>query len=71
MTLAAKTSSSRARAVKICARVWTWLRAVTGDGAYESYLRHAATAAEAKPLTAPEFYLDSLRRRYNTISRCC
>jgi uncharacterized short protein YbdD (DUF466 family) len=48
---------------------WMWLRQVTGDAAYENYLRHAAGAA--RPLTRGEFYLDSLRRRYAGVSRCC
>jgi uncharacterized short protein YbdD (DUF466 family) len=69
---------------------WSWLRQVTGDAAYENYLRHAsqraqtgapggarnaalrgAPAAGTPPLSRAEFYLDSLRRRYSTVSRCC
>jgi uncharacterized short protein YbdD (DUF466 family) len=49
--------------------VWTWLRQVTGDLAYENYMRHAAGAG--RPLTREEFYLDTLRRRYTGVSRCC
>ena len=71
---------------------WLWLRQVTGDAAYENYLRsnrralqaavaladpcpgrasHLTPAASAQPLTREQFYLDALRRRYSTISRCC
>jgi uncharacterized short protein YbdD (DUF466 family) len=57
---------------------WSWLRQVSGDAAYENYLRcntsHADTGASAAPaplLSRGEFYLDSLRRRYSTVSRCC
>ena len=56
--------------------LWSWLRQVTGDAAYENYLRaiqrDAAPAAAANaPFSSQEFYLDALRRRYSTISRCC
>lgn len=57
--------------------MWSWLRAVTGDSAYETYLRHcsagnanSSAAAQAK-MTRAEFYSDSLRRKYSTINRCC
>ena len=49
-------------------RLWSWLRQVSGDAAYENYLRHAASGA---PLTRSQFYVDSVRRRYSTPSRCC
>jgi uncharacterized short protein YbdD (DUF466 family) len=53
-------------------RVWAWLRAVTGDAAYENYLRHrAGTSPDSAVLSPREFYLDVLRRRYNTVNRCC
>lgn len=58
---------------------WVWLRQVTGDAAYENYLcamGRAAGAHEPAPagkeiLSRADFYLDALRRRYSTISRCC
>jgi hypothetical protein len=61
---------------------WAWLRQVSGDAAYENYLRHAsqggqnlplltAVAVPVPPFSRVEFYLDSLRRRYSTVSRCC
>jgi hypothetical protein len=57
---------------------WAWLRQVSGDAAYENYLRSATRRADtgspvasAAPLSRAEFYLDSLRRRYSTVSRCC
>ena len=61
-----------------------WFRQVTGDAAYENYLRSArresAGARHSSPaepvdvapvMSREEFFLDSLRRRYSTISRCC
>jgi uncharacterized short protein YbdD (DUF466 family) len=64
-------------------RAWSWLRQVSGDAAYDNYLRCAqrtrnaqealpvAANGSAPPLSRAEFYLDSLRRRYSTVSRCC
>jgi hypothetical protein len=71
--------------------IWRWIRQVSGDAAYENYLRStrriadvasldastmqagrcAAHATSAQPLNRSEFYLDALRRRYSTVSRCC
>jgi uncharacterized short protein YbdD (DUF466 family) len=60
---------------------WTWLRQVTGDAAYDNYLRSmqradacdspASMQAPREPLSRADFYLDALRRRYSTVSRCC
>jgi uncharacterized short protein YbdD (DUF466 family) len=51
---------------------WVWLRQVSGDAAYENYLRSAASHPDSgSPLSRAEFYLDSVRRRYSTVSRCC
>ena len=60
---------------------WSWLRQVSGDAAYENYLlstrRRVAqgvfsgASGSARPLSRAEFYLDSVRRRYSTVSRCC
>jgi uncharacterized short protein YbdD (DUF466 family) len=57
-------------------QVWWALRQIFGDAAYENYLqsiqRNAVGAASAAaPLSRDEFYLDSLRRKYSKISRCC
>jgi putative selenoprotein len=61
--------------------VWVWLRQVTGDAAYDNYLRSIQRAAEcdsraslqghSEPLSRADFYLDALRRRYSSVSRCC
>ena len=57
-------------ATKGVLRVWDYVRAVMGDQAYERYLE-VTKRTGAKPLSAQEFYLDSIKRRYSTISRCC
>ena len=51
-----------------------WLRQVLGDSAYENYLRsthRASVGAHARIMSREEFFLDSLRRRYSSVSRCC
>ena len=59
-------------AAQYFARAWWFLRQVTGDAAYENYLRRAARHSHSCPvLTREEFYLDALRRRYTGVSRCC
>ena len=58
------------------ARFWWNVRQIFGDSAYEQYLlsaqrRNESSGACGVPLSREEFYLDSLRRRYSRISRCC
>ena len=60
------------------ARLWWGVRQASGDAAYEVYLRGrsasgqaCADRAERSPLSRREFDLESLRRRYSGISRCC
>ena len=47
---------------------WRFLRAWSGDAAYEAYL---ARAGEGPRLDRKSFYLEGLERRYRTTSRCC
>ena len=47
-----------------------WWRGATGSYAYPSYLEHANKNC-AKPLTAEEFYLDEIQRKYSRPNRCC
>ena len=53
----------------LSARAWAWLRAVSGDDAYDVYRAGAAPPGAA--LTRQEFYLDRLRTKYSRINRCC
>lgn len=66
------TTTARMSNVGLLKRAWSWLRQVTGDAAYDNYLRHALWNTEGQqPLSRAEFYQESLRRRYSTVSRCC
>jgi uncharacterized short protein YbdD (DUF466 family) len=54
------------------AQAWWYVRQITGDAAYENYLRQHRAHGHACPiLSREEFYLDALRRRYTGVSRCC
>lgn len=69
----------------VLAKLWWWTRQVTGDAAYENYLHRSArgpghSVRSAAPMVASahrahisrqEFYLDSLRRRFSGVHRCC
>jgi hypothetical protein len=73
---------SKENSMRALRGAWSWLRQVSGDAAYEDYLRctrrapaHGAplgvAGGSAPPLSRAEFYLDSLLRRYSSVSRCC
>jgi uncharacterized short protein YbdD (DUF466 family) len=65
-------SNSMSRALKAA---WWWLRQVSGDAAYETYLYHVRASEDAservRVLSRQEFYLEIVCRRYNSPSRCC
>jgi hypothetical protein len=51
---------------------WRGLREWCGDSAYESYLRSTATHGNCCcRLSAAEFYVEQLNRRYSRPNRCC
>ncbi len=53
-------------------RFWRGLREWCGDSAYERYLRSAnGKSASCHTLTAEEFYVEQLNRRYSRPNRCC
>jgi uncharacterized short protein YbdD (DUF466 family) len=54
------------------AGAWAWLRTLTGDDAYERYLRHHAARHPGEPLlSARGYYEESQRRKWSGVSRCC
>jgi uncharacterized short protein YbdD (DUF466 family) len=55
-----------------CAGAWGWLRAVSGDDAYERYRRHHAARHPHEPLLDRRaFYEETQRRKWSGVSRCC
>jgi uncharacterized short protein YbdD (DUF466 family) len=47
------------------------LREWCGDAAYERYLGAKGRLAERRTLTAEEFYVEQINRRYSRPNRCC
>ena len=54
-------------------RFWRGLREWCGDAAYERYLRWAATRPNSCEglLSAEQFYVEQLNRKYSRPNRCC
>jgi uncharacterized short protein YbdD (DUF466 family) len=51
---------------------WRWLRAVSGDDAYEQYLAHHADRHAGTPaLGRRAFYVEREARKWNGVNRCC
>jgi hypothetical protein len=71
----------RGKVLSILRSCWWWWRQVSGDAAYENYVRcamrgpgkHAAgeSCNVGKIASAEQFYLDRLRRENARINRCC
>jgi hypothetical protein len=54
------------------ATLWRGLREWSGDAAYESYLRSkGANSGSCRRLTAEEFYVEQLNRKYSRPDHCC
>ena len=58
---------------KFCSLIWTWVRAVSGDDAYDRYLQHWRHAhfGEPAPLNRRQFQRERQAERWNGIKRCC
>jgi uncharacterized short protein YbdD (DUF466 family) len=65
-------SASAAAAVRWIGAVWRYLRAVSGDDAYERYAaHHAAEHAGEELMTRKDFFTDRQRQKWTGVSRCC
>lgn len=51
--------------------LWRGLREWCGDSAYENYKQCAAGKAQGRVLSAAEFYVEQLNRKYSRPNRCC
>jgi uncharacterized short protein YbdD (DUF466 family) len=56
---------------RLARRLWRGVREWCGDAAYERYLRSSAQSSAQRVLTAEEFYVEELNRRYSRPNRCC
>jgi uncharacterized short protein YbdD (DUF466 family) len=58
---------------RLARRFWRGVREWCGDASYDRYL-HSLAARPSKTirtLSAEEFYVEQLNRRYSRPSRCC
>jgi uncharacterized short protein YbdD (DUF466 family) len=54
------------------ARVWSVLRELTGDDAYERYLQHHTSAHPGEPaLDRAAFFKAEQKRKWEGVRRCC
>ena len=51
--------------------LWRGVRQWSGDSAYETYLTCVERQRSTKPLSATEFYVEQLNRKYSRPNRCC
>jgi uncharacterized short protein YbdD (DUF466 family) len=67
-----KNATPFSRFAKLLRMVWRGLREWCGDAAYERYLSSRETRSSTQtPLTAQEFYVERVNRRYSRPNRCC
>jgi uncharacterized short protein YbdD (DUF466 family) len=54
------------------AALWSVIRTLSGDDAYERYLAHTRVQhPDAEPLSRREFYDRRQRDKWQGVSRCC
>lgn len=59
-------------ALRSLQRFWRGVREWCGDAAYERYLRAKGRQdVGERPLSAEEFYVEQINRRYSRPNRCC
>jgi uncharacterized short protein YbdD (DUF466 family) len=52
--------------------VWRYVRAASGDDAYERYLAHRASHHAHQPImTRKAFFMDRQRQKWSGVTRCC
>ena len=69
---APKNSMPLSRIARSLRTVWRGLREWCGDAAYDRYLSSRTTrSSKQTPLTAQEFYVERVNRRYSRPNRCC
>jgi uncharacterized short protein YbdD (DUF466 family) len=52
--------------------LWSFIRSLARDNAYELYLEHHRAEHPAeRPLSRREFYLREQQRKWGGITRCC
>ena len=64
--------NTRAVPIRWLTSAWAYLRAVSGDDAYERYVAHHAAAHPGEPLMSRNAYFaEAQRRKWSGVTRCC
>jgi uncharacterized short protein YbdD (DUF466 family) len=59
-------------AVRGVGAAWRYLRAASGDDAYDRYLAHRAIQHAGEPImTRKAFFIDRQRQKWTGVTRCC
>jgi uncharacterized short protein YbdD (DUF466 family) len=59
-------------AMRWMAAGWSYLRAVSGDDAYERYLAHHATEHPGQPpMSQKAYFTERQRQKWTGVTRCC
>lgn len=67
-----RASAARRAALRWAGAAWGYLRAVSGDDAYERYLVHLAGHHAGEPVMSRQaFFTDRQRRKWTGVTRCC
>jgi hypothetical protein len=53
------------------AHFWQGLREWCGDAAYDRYRARAVRAGQMQLLSAKQFYVEQLNKKYSRPNRCC
>jgi uncharacterized short protein YbdD (DUF466 family) len=65
-------ATAAASAVEKVLCLWGLMRRLSGDDAYERYLRHHAAAHPGEaPLSRKEFFRREQERKWSGVRRCC
>jgi uncharacterized short protein YbdD (DUF466 family) len=65
-------ANTRSAVLRWLAAGWSYLRAVSGDDAYERYLAHHAADHAGQPLmTRKAFFAERQRQKWSGVTRCC
>ena len=65
-------TSARAAAIRWLSAGWCYLRAVSGDDAYERYLAHHEAEHPGKPpMSRKAYFVERQQRKWTGVTRCC
>lgn len=65
-------TTARSAALRWLAAGWSYIRAVSGDDAYERYLAHHANVHPGQePMSRKAYFTERQRQKWTGVTRCC